>query len=95
MTHSRPWRAPLALPMALSELESTAGTQFDSILVRTFVDLIRSEFWRPNNLDAFLAEGANELEYVSARARMEALIETDRGINTESRRPHENRHLQR
>ena len=30
--------------------------------------------WEHDNFDAFLAEGADELEYVRARTRMEALI---------------------
>jgi len=32
------------------------------------------EFWEHDDFDAFLAEGANELEYVRARTRMEAFI---------------------
>ncbi len=77
MTHRRPWRAPLTIQMALRELESAAGAKFDPLLVKIFVDLVRSEFWRPSDMDTFLTEGAEELEYVSARARMEALIEAD------------------
>lgn len=77
LTHRRPWRAPLTIQMALGELESSAGAKFDPLLVTVFVDLVRSEFWRPSDMDTFLAEGAEELEYVSARARMEALIGAD------------------
>ena len=77
MTHRRPWRAPLTIHMALGELESAAGAKFDPLLVKIFVDLVRSEFWRPSDMDTFLTEGAEEMEYVSARARMEALIGAD------------------
>lgn len=79
MTHRRPWRAPLPIQTALSELDRVGGVKFDPLLVKIFVDLVRSEFWRPSNLDTFLAEGADELEYVAARSRMEALIGADRG----------------
>jgi response regulator RpfG family c-di-GMP phosphodiesterase len=58
----------------LNELKQGAGTQFDPRLVEAFVNLIRREFWEHADFDAFLAEGADEFEYVRARARMEALI---------------------
>ena len=77
MTHRRPWRAALTSQMALGELESAAGTEFDPLIVKIFVDLVRSEFWRPSDMETFLTEGAEELEYVAARARMEALIGAD------------------
>jgi response regulator RpfG family c-di-GMP phosphodiesterase len=79
MTHSRPWRvAPLPIQSALNELKQGAGTQFDPLLVTAFVDLIEREFWEHDDFDAFLAEGADQLEYVRARMRMEAFI-ADRG----------------
>lgn len=78
MTHNRPWRAPLDIQTALNELERVAGVQFDSVLVRAFCQLIRSEFWQPSNLDTFLAEGADDLEYVRAHARMEAVFDEQR-----------------
>ena len=75
MTHPRPWRPnPLSIQAALNELKRGAGSQFDGQFVGTFVDLVRREFWEHDNFDAFLAEGADELEYVRARTRMEALI---------------------
>jgi putative two-component system response regulator len=75
MTHRRPWRPnPLSIQAALNELKQGAGTQFDPPLVNAFVNLVRREFWEHDDFDAFLAEGANENEYVRARARLEALI---------------------
>ena len=75
MTHRRPWRPnPLSIQAALNELKQGAGTQFDPPLVNAFVNLVRREFWEHDDFDAFLAEGADENEYVRARARLEALI---------------------
>ncbi len=75
MTHRRPWRrTPLSIQAALNDLKQDAGTKFDPSLVHAFVDLIRREFWEHDDFDAFLAEGADELEYVRARNRMEAFI---------------------
>ncbi|MCM3905222.1 MAG: HD domain-containing protein, partial [Pyrinomonadaceae bacterium] len=73
MTHRRPWRAtPLSNQEALDQLKQGAGSQFDPILVNAFVDLVRGEFRKHDDLEAFLAEGADEFEYVRARARMDA-----------------------
>lgn len=75
MTHRRPWRAtPLSIQAALQQLKRGAGGQFDPYLVNAFVDLIRREFWEHDDFEAFLAEGADELEYIRARIRMEAFI---------------------
>jgi putative two-component system response regulator len=75
MTHRRPWRRePLSVQAALNELKRGLGSQFDPQLANAFIALIRREFWEHDDFDAFLAEGANELEYVRARTRMEAFI---------------------
>ena len=75
MTHKRPWRrTPLSIQAALSELKQQAGAQFDPLFVNTFAYLFEHDFSACNNLDALLSEGADEFEYVRARARMEALI---------------------
>jgi response regulator RpfG family c-di-GMP phosphodiesterase len=75
MTHRRPGRTnPLSVQAALNELKRGAGNQFDPQLANAFIALIRREFWEHDDFDAFLAEGADELEYVRARMRMEALI---------------------
>ena len=79
MTHRRPWRSDaMSIQSALNEITRGAGNQFDTRLVSAFVELIRREFWEHENFDAFLAEGADELEYIRARTRMEALIASSR-----------------
>ena len=79
MTHSRPWRpVPLSVPAALNEIERGAGKQFDPHVAKFFAELIRCEFWKHDDWDKYLAEDADESEYVRARARIEALIGTAR-----------------
>ena len=68
----------MSIQAALSELKRGAQRQFDGQFVDTFIDLIRREFWEHDDFDAFLAEGADQLEYVRARTRMEALIASGR-----------------
>lgn len=76
MTHKRPSRhAPLSNDAALKELLKGSGSQFDPRLVNAFVEFIRRESSRQDDFDTFLAEGADEIEYVRVRARMEALID--------------------
>ena len=58
----------------MNELKRGIGSQFDPQLANAFIALIRREFWEHDDFDAFLAEGADELEYVRARTRMEAFI---------------------
>jgi HD-GYP domain-containing protein (c-di-GMP phosphodiesterase class II) len=75
MTHKRLWRkTPLSIQAALSELRQQAGAHFDPLFVNTFTDVFEREFSACNDLDALLAEGSDEFEYVRARARMETLI---------------------
>lgn len=76
MTHKRPSRyTPLSIDAALKELLQGAGSEFDPPLVNAFVEFIRRESSRQADFDTFLAEGADEIEYVRVRARMEALID--------------------
>ena len=76
MTHRRPWRAALSAVAAIDELKRQAGSRFDPHVVDAFVDLFNNELAGRENLDAFLADGADEFEYVRARARMDALLAT-------------------
>ena len=75
MTHQRPWRVtPLSTQTALNELEQAARNQFDPLFVQAFVNVIRREVKQHDDFDAFLAEGADEFEYVRARARLDSLL---------------------
>ena len=46
-------------------------------LAGLFVDLVRREFWKHDDFDAFLADGAHEHQYVRDRARIEKLLKND------------------
>ena len=74
MTHRRPWRAELSAQAAMDELKRQAGRQFDPWLVGAFINLFERELTDREDLDAFLAEGADECEYVRARTRMDAFL---------------------
>jgi putative two-component system response regulator len=75
MTHARPWRTtPLSNQAALNELRQEAASQFDPRFVDAFIDVFRRQFAGCDDLDAYLADGADDFEYVRARARMEGLI---------------------
>ena len=75
MTHSRPWRSTImSREAALQELRSCAGSQFDPSFAEAFIELFKRELSGRSDLDSFLAQGAEEFEYVRARARMEASL---------------------
>lgn len=75
MMHDRPSRGtPPSVETALHGLMQGAGRQFDPRLVDALVEFIRSEFAKHDDFDTFLAEGADAIEYVRVRGRMEALI---------------------
>ncbi len=75
LTHSRPFRLQgLSIQTVLNELEQKAGSQFDPLLTKAFVQLIREGFPEHVNLDTYLSDGADQFEYVLARARMDALL---------------------
>ena len=77
ITHQRPWRlTPLSIQAALNELEEAARSQFDPLFVQAFVNVIRHEVEQHDDFEAFLVKGADEFEYVRARARMDSLLST-------------------
>lgn len=76
MTHRRSRNVKsMSAHEALRELHRVAGSQFDGPYVEVFIDLIQNEIPKHRNLDAFLAEGAEDFEYVRARARTEIVIQ--------------------
>ena len=79
MTHRRPWReSPLSVQAALNEISRGAASQFDPTLADLFVDLVRREFWKHEDFDAFLADGVYEHEYVRLReCAPRSLLEID------------------
>ncbi len=78
MTHKQAWRRdPLSNEEALNELMRGASRQFDPRLVNAFVAFIRHEYSKHDDFDAFLAEGADEVEYVRVRARTELIVAGD------------------
>lgn len=75
MTHKRSWRRrPLSLKSALDELTQGVSRQFDPRLVNSLVEFVQRESSKHDDFDTYLAEGADAIEYVRVRARMEALI---------------------
>lgn len=75
MRHSRPWRSTIkSSEAALQELSRHAGSQFDPFFVEAFIDSFEREVSGRADLDIFLAQEAEESEYVRARARMEASL---------------------
>ncbi len=76
MTRGQPSRGALpSVEGALHGLMQGAGRQFDPRLVDALTAFIRSEFSKHDDFDTFLAEGADAIEYVRVRGRMEALID--------------------
>jgi response regulator RpfG family c-di-GMP phosphodiesterase len=75
MTHKSPSRRiPLSIDAALTELAQRANTQFDPQIVNVFVNFIRRELPRHDNFEAFLTDGADDVEYVRVRARIDSSI---------------------
>lgn len=78
MTRDGPSKGALpSVESALRRLMQGAGRQFDPRLVDALTLFVRSEFSRHDDFDTFLAEGADSIEYVRVRGRMEALIAVD------------------
>lgn len=70
LTHDRPWRPKLTVPAALGEILQRAGTQFEPRLAKRFVALIRREYWKHTDFEAFLSADAAVNELVRARERI-------------------------
>ena len=70
MTHDRPWRKALPLPVALDQIRSEAGRQFDPALVGPFIDCVERLQQGQPDLEAFLSADAEGSDLVMLQARL-------------------------
>ena len=74
MTHWRPFRSPRSFASALSEIEAGSGSRYDPRLSRLFVTLLRRLQRETDDLDRFLAEGAENSPVVQEQRRLAKLL---------------------
>ena len=74
MTHWRPFRSPRSFASALSEIEAGSGSRYDPRLSRLFVTLLRRLHRETEDLDRFLAEGAESSPVVQEQRRLAKLL---------------------
>jgi HD-GYP domain-containing protein (c-di-GMP phosphodiesterase class II) len=70
MTHDRPWRLALSIPAAVQDITSLSGEYFDPLLAASFVDWLRSEYWKHRDFDAVLGEEAGLNDVVRAKEQI-------------------------
>ena len=78
MTHWRPFRSPRSFASALSEIEEGSGSRYDPRLSRLFVTLLRRLQRETDDLDRFLAEGAENSPVVQEQRRLAKLLRPQR-----------------
>ena len=78
MTHWRPFRSPRSFASALSEIEAGSGSRYDPRLSRLFVTLLRRLQRETDDLDRFLAEGAENSPVVQEQRRLAKLLRPQR-----------------
>lgn len=78
MTHWRPFRSPRSFASALSEIEAGSGSRYDPRLARLFVTLLRRLQRETDDLDRFLAEGAENSPIVQEQRRLAKLLRPQR-----------------
>jgi putative two-component system response regulator len=74
LTHGRRYAPAWSMKQALSEIEASAGRQFDPTLVRVFVSLICRLSQEHRDLDEFLERAAGTSPYFAARNKIHALL---------------------
>lgn len=74
MTHWRPFRKPRSFTSALSEIEAGSGSRYDPRLSDLFVTLLRRLQRETDDLDRFLAEGAENSPVVQEQRRLAKLF---------------------
>ena len=78
MTHWRPFRSPRSFASALSEIEAGSASRYDPRLSRLFVTLLRRLRRETDDLDRFLAEGAENSPVVQEQRRLAKLLRPQR-----------------
>jgi putative two-component system response regulator len=78
MTHWRPFRSPRSFASAISEIEAGSGSRYDPRLSRLFVTLLRRLQRETDDLDRFLAEGAENSPVVQEQRRLARLLRPQR-----------------
>ena len=74
MTHWRHFRNPRSVAAALAEIEAGAGSRYDPELSHLFVALVRRLHRETEDLDRFLAEGADNSPVVQEQRRLARLL---------------------
>ncbi len=78
MTHWRPFRSPRSFASALSEIEAASGSRYDPRLSRLFVNLLRRLQRETDDLDRYIAEGAENSPVVQEQRRLAKLLRPQR-----------------
>jgi putative two-component system response regulator len=78
MTHWRPFRSPRSFASALSEIEAGSGSRYDPRLSRLFVNLLRRLQRETDDLDRYLADGAENSPVVQEQRRLAKLLRPQR-----------------
>lgn len=78
MTHWRPFRSPRSFASAMAEIEANSGSRYDPRLSRLFVTLLRRLHRETEDLDRFLAEGAESSPVVQEQRRLAKLLRPQR-----------------
>ena len=60
LVHERPWRSPWRIEEALGHLVRESGRQFDPALVERFIPLVRRIYATHDDVDAYLAQSAQQ-----------------------------------
>jgi putative two-component system response regulator len=78
LTHGRPYAEPWPIDKALSEIRERRGSQFDPELTDAFLELVEKLMKTHQNLDAYLAKGAQSSPFLQARARIRKMLDGER-----------------
>lgn len=78
LTHGRPYAEAWTADAALAEIAKRGGTQFDPMLTDRFLALMAHLRSEHEDLDAFLALGADTSSFAQARKRLKAMLSTAR-----------------